>query len=231
MIEDRLGVILARSGSKGLPDKNIICLNGKPLMSFSILAAIKSGVFSRIMVSTDSDRYAKIAREYGAEVPFFRSKDSSSDGADKWDAVRDVLKKYAEMNTFFQSVCVLQPTSPLRNEHDIKEAYTIFDDKRADAVVSVCECDHPPVWSGRIGNDGNMDNFNKPEMFLPRQELGLFYRLNGAIFIAKTDVIYERRSIYEKDCFAYVMDRERSIDIDSLFDLKVAKILMEEHGL
>ncbi|MBR5116390.1 MAG: acylneuraminate cytidylyltransferase family protein [Lachnospiraceae bacterium] len=228
MSAGRLGIVIARSGSKGLPDKNIKDLCGKPLMAYSILAAKDSGCFTKTMVSTDSRVYAGIAESYGAEVPFLRSDSTASDHADKWEVVREVLDRYAERGEHFDDVCVLQPTSPFRRPEDIQNAYRIFDEKSANAVVSVCACEHPPVWSGRLGADGNMDDFNRPEMFTPRQQLGEYYQLNGAIFIAQTKIVYAGTSIYESKCFAYIMEREQSIDIDSERDFRIAAIMMQD---
>ena len=105
-----LAIIPARSGSKGLPDKNIKELNGKPLMAYSIEAANESGCFTEVMVSTDSEKYAQIAREYGAHVPFLRSAATSSDQANSWDMVEEVLAEYAKRGEYFDSFCLLQPT-------------------------------------------------------------------------------------------------------------------------
>ena len=118
-----IAIIPARSGSKGLKDKNIIELNGKPLMAYTIEAALKSKCFDTVMVSTDSRKYAKIAEEYGAEVPFLRSKENSSDGSSPWDVMEEVLNEYKKLGKEFDTFCLLQPTSPLRDEKDIKKAY------------------------------------------------------------------------------------------------------------
>lgn len=114
-----IAVITARSGSKALVDKNIKLLAGKPLLAYTIEAAKESGCFDTIMVSTDSEKYAVIARDYGAQVPFLRSEATSSDTAGSWDVVREVICQYKELGEVFDSVCLLQPTSPLRTAEDI----------------------------------------------------------------------------------------------------------------
>lgn len=139
---NNLAIIPARSGSKGLKDKNIKLLNGKPLIAYSIEAAKKSEIYSHILVSTDSERYGEIAIQYGAEVPFYRSEENASDVASSWDVVKEVLKKYQEMGIVFDTFTLLQPTSPLRKYEDIKKAYELFKEKDAIAVVSVCEMEH-----------------------------------------------------------------------------------------
>lgn len=145
-----IAIIPARSGSKGLPDKNIKDLCGKPLMAYSIKAAIDSDIFDKVMVSTDSEEYAIIARKYGAEVPFFRSIATSSDEAATWDAVLEVLDGYERLGEEYDSFCLLQPTSPIRTSKDIKAAYKIYGRYQASAVVSMVELEHPLSWCGII---------------------------------------------------------------------------------
>lgn len=142
-----LAIILARSGSKGLKDKNIKELAGKPLIAYTIEAAKASGVFSRVHVSTDSDEYAELSKTYGADVPFLRDEYLASDTASTWDAVSFVLREYEKRGQHFDTVCILQPTSPLREAEDIAEAYQMYAEKNADCVMSVCEMEHPPQWS------------------------------------------------------------------------------------
>lgn len=120
-----IALIPARSGSKGLKDKNIRKLNGKPLIVHSINAAIESKIFDEIMVSTDSELYADIAKDSGASVPFLRSQEQSSDSAGSWGVVKEVLQNYKKLGKTFSTVCLLQPTSPLRRADDIIEAYQI----------------------------------------------------------------------------------------------------------
>ena len=139
-----IAIIPARSGSKGLKDKNIKELNGKPLLGYSVEAALNSNVFDTVMVSTDSERYATVARQCGAEVPFLRSEFTSSDSASSCDAVKEVIANYKEMGKEFDVLVLLQPTSPLRSCNDIAEAFKVFQEKDAKAVISVCEVDHSP---------------------------------------------------------------------------------------
>lgn len=221
-----LAIITARSGSKGLPDKNIRPLCGKPLMGYTIEAAAGSGQFDSVMVSTDSEEYADIARSLGAEVPFLRSDETSSDSASSWDVVDEVLKGYEKLGRFFDTVCLLQPTSPLRNADDIVNAYRLFEEKNAFAVVSMCELEHPLAWCGKIGDDGSLAGFKPIENATRRQEFTPDYRPNGAIFIVGTKAFYEDRFLYREGSYAYIMPKDRSIDIDSLEDFEYAEYLM-----
>ena len=145
-----LAIIPARSGSKGLPDKNIIDLNGKPLMYYTIKAAIESGCFDEIMVSTDSEKYASVARDCGANVPFLRSSVNSNDCAGSWDAVREVLNEYKKMGICFDYVTLLQPTSPLRTSDDIIGVFNLLKKEYINNVVSVSEVSHPIQWCFKL---------------------------------------------------------------------------------
>lgn len=227
---NNLAIIPARSGSKGLKDKNIKPLNGKPLIAYTIEAAIKSGVFSHVMVSTDSRDYAKIAIEYGAEVPFYRSENTSSDSASSWDVVKEVLAEYKKREIEFDTFTLLQPTSPLRDFTDIKNAFHIFDEKSAIAVVSVCEMEHSPLWSNTLPSDNSMNDFLKDASNRQRQMLEKFYRINGAIYLANVKAFYENINLYREGCFAYKMSLEKSVDIDTELDFKIAETLIQQIG-
>lgn len=223
-----IAIIPARSGSKGLKDKNIKDLCGKPLMAYSIEAAIASGQFDEIMVSTDSEHYAGIARKHGASVPFLRSAITSSDTASSWDMVDEVLSGYASLGKEFDTFCLLQPTSPLRTAEDINAAYALYSEKATLSVVSVCEAEHSPLWCGHLPQNGEFIDFVNAESLGQRQAGRRFYRLNGAIYIVNRALFREIRFLYQKGSFAYIMPQERSIDIDTLVDFKLAEILMSE---
>lgn len=222
-----LAIIPARSGSKGLKDKNIKLLNGKPLMAYTIEAAINSKMFDEIMVSTDSEKYAKIAKQYGAKVPFMRNSELSNDTASSWDVVRDVLSKYKETGKEFDTVALLQPTSPLRTAKDIIEGYKILKDKSANSVIGVCEVDHSPHWMNTLPEDNSMKDFINPKFKgLPRQKLDKYYRINGALYIVKVENLVKAKDIYINQSYALIMDRVRSIDIDEEIDFKIAEGLI-----
>ena len=223
-----LAIIPARSGSKGLKDKNIKSMCGKPLVAHSIQAAFNSGVFETVMVSTDSEQYASIAKEYGAEVPFLRSSENSGDGAGSWDVVKEVLEKYYAFGKEYSDICLLQPTSPLRSSEDIKNAYDLFEKKNAKIVISVCEVEHPIEWCNTLDESLSMDGFIKREEDKRRQTHNKKYRLNGAIYIVKTDELYKDDFIYREGSYAYIMNTERSIDIDTELDFRITEMLMKE---
>lgn len=223
-----LAIIPARSGSKGLKDKNIALLNGKPLLAYSIEASIKSNIFDKILVSTDSIEYADIAKQFGAEVPFLRSEENSSDLASTWNVVKEVLTLLTEIGESYDTVCVLQPTSPLRTSEDIINGYQAFVKKRANFIVGVTEMDHSPLWSNELPDDLSLKDFITDDVFnKARQQLPTYYRINGAIYIIKVEHLLTNNKLYDKKTFAYVMDKMNSVDIDDEFDMVLAKTLID----
>ena len=223
-----IAVITARSGSKGLKDKNIRLLNGKPLLAYTIEAAKQSGCFACIHVSTDSAEYARIAQDYGAEVPFLRDAELASDTAGSWDVVRAVIDRYAKNGKKFEKAMLLQPTSPLRTAEDIQNAFTQMEDKHAETVVGVCEMDHSPLWSNTLPDDRNMNGFQSESFLIPRQQLPVYYRINGAIYLVNVDYLMKKGDLYGQDSYAYIMPKERSVDIDDLLDLLLVETYMRE---
>ena len=226
-----IAIIPARSGSKGLKDKNIRPMCGKPLLAYSIEAAMKSEQFDEVMVSTDSEQYAEIARAYGAQVPFLRSEITSGETASSWDVVAEVLDGYKKNGELFDTICLLQPTSPLRTADDIKNAYTLYVDKASFAVVSVCEAEHSPLWCGRLPENNEFTGFIRPESNRRRQEMGKYYRINGSIYIVNLAKFRTDMFLYQGGSFAYIMSQEKSIDIDTLTDFKLAEFIMKERRL
>ena len=219
-----LAIIPARSGSKGLHDKNIKLLNGKPLLAYTIDAAIKSKQFDEILVSTDSERYAKIAESYGADVPFLRSAQTAGDKATTWDVVKEVLKSYFELGKVFDTIALLQPTSPLRGSKEIIEGYQLFEKKKANSVVAVCEVDQSPLLCNTLRDDLSMKDFIHADIYLkPRQQLPIYYRINGALYIIKVKDTCDIFSLYDEKGYAYIMPQEKSIDIDTEFDFAIAE--------
>lgn len=222
-----IAIIPARSGSKGLPDKNIRLLKGKPLMAHSIIQAQETGIFDEIFVSTDSLEYATIAQQYGANVPFLRSAALASDSASTWDCIREALEQYNLLGKEYDIIVVLQPTSPSRTADDIMNAIKKMIFYNADSVVSVCETDHSPLLCQTLPEDQSMKGFLPSDMVSKnRQELPTFYRINGAIYIVSTAYFLGTQTIYDGNSFAYIMPRERSIDIDTLHDFTLAEYLL-----
>lgn len=226
-----IAIIPARGGSKGLPGKNIKLLNGKPLIAYTIEAALFSKKFSRIIVNTDDLEIAKIAMQYGAEVPFMRPQYLATDGAKSIDVLKhtiDYLQKHDHIN--IDVLTILQPTSPLRTSEDIIEAIDIFTNKNADSVISYCQEHHPIVWNKYINNDGKFENIFE-ENLDNRQEVKSSYYPNGAIYILKKKLILENQ-YYTENSYPYIMPRNKSIDIDTIEDFEhCAYIMMKNNTL
>lgn len=223
-----IAIIPARSGSKGLKDKNIKLLNGKPLMAYTIEAAIESGKFDCIHVSTDSEQYKEIAKSYGADVPFLRDKTLATDLAKTWDVVRAVLRKYEEAGKGFQVVTLLQPTSPLRDGEDIRRAFELFEKREANSVISVCEMEHSPLLCNTLPEDLSMKNFIDMDQVGVRQSMSVYYRINGAIYIQKVPLMMDGETLYGEGAYGYVMKKEKSVDIDDAFDFFIAEAMMRQ---
>ncbi|MDF2539836.1 MAG: neuA [Herbinix sp.] len=224
---ENIAIIPARSGSKGLINKNIKRLGNKPLLAYTIEAALASGIFSNVFVSTDSEEYASIAVAYGAEVPFLRSEQTAGDKASSWDVVRETLEEYKQRGKEFSMVALLQPTSPLRRAEDIINAYQLFGEKGANAVVSVCEADHSPLWCNTLPKDLSLEGFIRKEVSsMPRQELNSYYRINGGIYMVDVRYFTQTENLYTTGCYAYVMDKRRSVDIDDEFDFRIAESIL-----
>jgi len=225
-----LGLIPARSGSKGLPRKNIKPLLGKPLIAWTIEQSLASKYLDRVVVSTDDKEVAEISKKYGAEVPFMRPKELAEDNAKGIDVVLHTIDWLEEndQRKQYDLLMLLQPTSPLRKSEDIDKVIELLFLKEAKEIVSVCEVDHHPLWANTLPENGCMKNFIKQEiMNKNRQELPVFYRLNGAIYLSYCNYIKERKSFFGKDTFAYIMPKSRSVDIDDEIDFKLVEILIK----
>ena len=219
-----LAIIPARGGSKRLPRKNILDLNGKPLITWSIEAGRQSQYIDDVVVTSDDDEILSIAQQYAAYT-IKRPEHLASDTATTFDAIAHAIENSKQ----YDYIVLLQPTSPLRDAKHIDEAIELLESKNADAVVSVCEMDHSPLWSNTLPKDASMAGFLNEELLNKRsQDLEIFYRLNGAIYICKTQTLLQQKSFFIKEnIFAYVMDRNSSVDIDEAIDFKIADVLMK----
>lgn len=222
-----LAIIPARGGSKRLPRKNILKLCEKPLIAWSIEAALKSKYIDKVIVSSDDEEILEISKKYGADI-LKRPLELASDTATTFDAIKQVIDTIEK----YDYIVLLQPTSPLRNEIHINEAIEILYAKNADAIVSVSEMDHSPLWSNTLDDSLSMNNFLKDEVLNKRsQDLEIYYRLNGAIYICKIDKLVEQKSFFLKEnIFAYKMDRGSSIDIDEEIDFTIAEFIKKSKG-
>jgi len=221
----KIAIIPARSGSKGLKDKNIINLFGKPLLAYSIEAAIRSESFERVIVSTDSELYGEIAKRYGAEV-MYRGYELSNDSASTFVVLKDLLKRVERTFDYF---VLLQPTSPLRTDIHIRESIDLFEKHflQFDFLVSVKEAEHASILVKPIDSDQSLKYFDTDFSNYKRQNLKE-YSPNGAIFMAKPDAYLEQKHFFGRHSIAYKMSKVDSIDIDDKYDYKFAEFLLLE---
>jgi CMP-N,N'-diacetyllegionaminic acid synthase len=225
-------IIPARGGSKRLPHKNVLPLQGKPLIAWSIDAGLQSQYIDQVMVSTDCNEISDIALQYGATVPFLRPSDISGDSASTDSVVLHLLATLSEQDKP-DIVVILQPTSPLRSHVDIDNALQKLLLKQAQGIVSVCECEHSPFWSNTLPVDGNMRSFIKPEIKGKRsQDLPRCYRLNGAIYAFNSDYLVANQGIrYSEAVYSIEMPTIRSVDIDHELDFKLAEVILNQQKL
>ena len=224
-----IAIIPARGGSKGLPGKNIKLLGGLPLIYYSINAAIKSKSIDRVIVSTEDNEIASIAKDCGAEV-LIRPTNLALDTSMVIDTYLHVVDFIAKQDLKpIESFVALLPTAPLRSSQDIDEAIKIFNDKSASSVISVIEAPIPLDWYKRITKKGTLENcsheFNELKN---RQEYERIYIPNGAVFVFKTEALRLTRHYYTEKTYPYIMPRKRSIDIDDLLDFEWAEHLLKK---
>lgn len=227
-----IGLITARGGSKGIPQKNVRPLAGKPLIAWTIEAALGSLHLERVIVSTDDEEIARVSREWGAEVPFMRPAELAEDDSPHLEVIRHALGWLeSESEAEIDYLLLLQPTSPLRTSADIDEAIALCEEKDADAVVSVCRMHDHPFLSKQVTPDGRLLDFvEKPQGYLARQRLPPAYSLNGAIYMVRRNVLVERVDWYTDRTFAYIMPPERSLDIDTPWDLHLVDLILRNSG-
>jgi CMP-N,N'-diacetyllegionaminic acid synthase len=223
-----LAIIPARGGSKRLPRKNILYLEGKPLIAWTIKAALKSKYIDRVVVSTDDDEIAEISKKYGADVPFIRPDELSTDEASSVDTIIYTLDKLKQQNDNYHYIVLLQPTSPLRTYKHINNAVKIMQGSKALSVISVAEATHNSIWCNQLGDNNDLSEFinlgykNKRSQDLPKQ-----YCLNGAIYLCEVSSFIKQHGFFlENRCCAFEMDKESSIDIDDKIDFQLAEVLI-----
>ncbi len=222
--------IPARGGSKRLPGKNIKDLNGKPLIAWTIEAALQSASVDRVIVSTEDQEIAAVAQQWGAEVPFIRPETLATDRTSTQVVITHALEVLQEKEGATPDyIVLLQPTSPLRKFDQIEQAIRFLKQKEGDAVVSVCESDHSPLWANTLPEDLSMEHFIREEVKGKRaQELPVYYRLNGAIYIIKTSTFLQTMTFMpEEKCYAFIMNQLNSVDIDNDIDFIMAESIIK----
>lgn len=224
-----LALIPARGGSKGIPGKNIKELAGKPLIAYTIEAAKCVPSISRVIVSTDSQEIADIAKQYGAEVPFLRPEELASDTSKTMDAVMYTLDKLAAQGEIYDYLVLLQPTSPLRTEDDIEGCIQKALECGQD-VVAVSEVQDPPVLIRRMEKTGKLFSLLSGSSTVRRQDMQAYYRVNGSIYVNQVDRLSADTSLNDNPV-GYIISREHSVDIDEPIDFEIVEHYIRERGI
>lgn len=232
MINDKrvIGIIPARGGSKGLPGKNIKDLCGKPLIGWSIEAGLQSQYIDEVMVTTDSEEIADIARDFGATVPFIRPAELASDTATSFDAIKHAIDFYKnDLKYFFDYVVLLEPTSPLRDVDDIdKSIEQLLSKSEASAIVGICKTESQnPAFLVKKDNNNFLFGYEEKDMkILRRQDVEDVFFFEGSIYVSKIDALLNKKTFYHENTIGYVVPKWKSFEIDDLDDFIVVEALM-----
>lgn len=218
-----VAIITARGGSKRIPGKNIRDFCGKPIIAYSIEAALESGAFDSVMVSTDDKKIADIAKQYGAAVPFMRSAEASDDHATSADAIADVLNAYKERDIYYDIFCCLYPTAPFVTADRLRKAYDVFSGSDATGLVTIVKYDFPPQRCFVI-KDGLVE-YKYPEYRNSRsQDLESIYHDCGQFYFCRVPAFLEEKTLITSKTIPFEIPEEEVQDIDTLSDWNIAEI-------
>lgn len=218
-----IAIITARGGSKRIPKKNIKEFCGKPIIAYSIEAAIGSGVFDEVMVSTDSEEIAEIAKAYGARVPFMRSEKTSDDYATTSDVINEVIEKYSELGQEFDCICCIYPTAPFVTSEKLSNAVNIVETSDVEGVIPVVRFSFPPQRAFVVENEKL--KYKYPEFALARsQDLEPHYHDCGQFYVCKTAAFLRCGSMVAENIMPLVVPEEEVQDIDTLSDWNIAEM-------
>lgn len=218
-----IAVITARGGSKRIPRKNIKEFCGKPIITYSIEAALSAGIFDEVMVSTDDAQIAEIAKKAGAKVPFFRSADTANDYANTTDVMREVLNAYKEQGREFDVACCIYPTAPFVTADKLKKAYAAMQEKQAEALLPVVKFSFPPQRS--VVQNGDFLSFKWPEhMFTRSQDLEPFYHDAGQFYFIRVADFYRQKKLIMDKTVPFPLPELEVQDIDTMDDWEIAEV-------
>ena len=219
----RLAIITARGGSKRIPKKNIREFCGKPILAYSIEAALESGLFDHVMVSTDSEEIAEIAKKYGAEVPFFRSEATSGDFATTNDVLAEVLAEYEKRGMHFEVACCIYPTAPFVTAEKLRTAAEQLEASDADTLIPVVSFSYPPQRAMVVEQERLV--FKYPEYLDSRsQDLQPHYHDIGQFYVFRTERFAVNKKLMVGDILPFIVSELEVQDIDNLTDWKIAEM-------
>lgn len=219
-----LCIIPARGGSKRIPRKNILPFKGKPLISYSISAAIKSQIADKVMVSTDDKDIAEIAIQYGADVPFYRNQETADDNSGIADVLIEVINQYKSQGKYFDYVICILATSPLIRPERLKEAFNLLTgNPEADSVCPIQVFSYPPQRC-LVFRNGKIEMLHPENYSIRSQDLEPLYHDCGQFFLFRTEALMEQKKLYTKNALPIILDEMESQDIDNYSDLKIAEL-------
>jgi CMP-N,N'-diacetyllegionaminic acid synthase len=225
-----LGIVTARGGSKAIPKKNLALLANKPLLAWTVEVALESASLDRLVISTDDPEIAELGKKLGAEIPFLRPTELAADTSTSMDVILHAIRWFADNENYRPDyVLLLQPTSPLRTATDIRESIKLALAKHADSVVSVCETHQHPLWMKGMNKEGRLVDLY-PQSAAPtrRQDLPSVFALNGAIYLALRTFLLSERTFISDRTYVYVMPENRSLDVDTPWDLYLANLILND---
>ena len=229
----RIAIITARGGSKRIPRKNIKPFCGKPILAYSIQAAKDSGIFDEVMVSTDDEEIAQIAREYGAEVPFLRSEATSNDYATTAEVLLEVAEEYEKRGKSFDQICCIYPTAPFVTGEKLVRAEQLLENSGADSVVPVVAFSYPPMRGLVI--EADCARMKWPENYTARsQDLEPMYHDCGQFYIVRTQALLQEKTLFCKKTAPLILSELEVQDIDNEVDWELAELkyeLLKRRGL
>lgn len=225
-----LGLVTARGGSRAIRRKNIRLVAGKPLVAWTIQAALDCRSLNRVVVSTDDAEIEEVCLKWGAEVPFRRPVELAQDNSPHVDVIAHAVEWLMTNEDYCPDyIVLLQPTSPLRTAQDIDGAVALALQRNADCVVGVSESPAHPYLNKRITEEGKLVDFvDTPKGYLPRQSFPPAYIVNGAIYLARRDVLLRERTWYTSRTYPYIMSPEHSLDVDTSWDLYLADLMLRD---
>ena len=222
-----LAIIPARGGSKGIPNKNILEIEGMPLIAYTLQESQKSKYLDRTIISTEDLEIKKVVEQYGGEVPFLRPIELAQDTSKTIDCIVHAVDSLKKLGEEYDYVVILQCTSPLRKAWHIDEAIEMIVQSKETSLVSVSEVEEHPILMRTLNQDGTLQNLLNVNSTVRRQDFPSFYKVNGAVYIQKLDNNFNLESNLNDGKLAYVMEKKYAIDIDTLLDIYTVEFYLK----
>lgn len=224
-----IAIITARGGSKRIPKKNIKDFMGKPMISYAIEAALNSGIFDEVMVSTDCPEIAEISKKYRANVPFLRSEKTSNDFATTYDALEEVLFEYKKLGKDFENICCIYPCVPFLKAESLTKAFEKMEEGNANAILPVCKYPVPIEWAMKLESGYLLPNDREAQK-MRSQDIEPKYFDAGMFYFCKTQILINEKTLVPKNTFGYIIKESECQDIDTEEDWRMAEMKFKVLG-